>query len=60
MTTHNTCSYMGVANPKLVGSADLLVMEDICSRIVASAVHDDMADDDVARILATARERGSQ
>ncbi len=51
---------MWVANPKLEGSADMLVMEDVCSRIVAPAVHDDMADDDVARILATARERGSR
>jgi hypothetical protein len=47
-----------VANPNLVGSADLLVMEDVCSRILALAVHEDNADD-VARILATARERGS-
>lgn len=60
MTTHNTCSYMGVANPKPVGSADSFVMQNVCSRIVASAVHDDMADDDVARILAAAGERGSQ
>ena len=60
MTNHNTCSYMGVANPKLVGSADLLVMENVCSPIVAPAVHDDMAADNVARILATAGERGSQ
>jgi hypothetical protein len=49
-----------VANPKLVESADMLVMEDVCSPIVAPAVHDDMAADDVARILATAGERGSQ
>jgi hypothetical protein len=34
-------------------------MEDVCSRIIA-AVHDDMPEDDVARILASARERGSQ
>jgi hypothetical protein len=51
---------MWVANPKLEGSADMLVMEDVCSRMVAPAVHDDMADDDVARILTTARERGSR
>jgi hypothetical protein len=51
---------MWVANPKLEGSADMLVMDDVCSRIVAPAVHDDMAADDVARILATAGERGSQ
>ena len=49
-----------MANPKLVESADMLVMEDVCSPIVAPAVHDDMAADDVARILATAGERGSQ
>ncbi len=35
-------------------------MEDDFSRIVAPAVHDDMAADNVARILATAGERGSQ
>jgi dTDP-4-amino-4,6-dideoxygalactose transaminase len=35
-------------------------LEDVCSRIIALAVHDDMADDDVARILASARERDSQ
>ena len=59
-TTNNTCSHTWVANPKLVESADMLVMEDVCSPIVAPAVHDDMAADDVARILATAGERGSQ
>ena len=58
--THNTCIHTWVANPKLVESADLLVMEDVCSPIVAPSVHDDVAADNVARILATAGERGSQ
>jgi hypothetical protein len=49
-----------VGNPKLVGPADLLVMEDVCSRTLGLAVYEDMADDNVARILATAREGGSQ
>jgi hypothetical protein len=35
-------------------------MEDVCSRIIAPAVHEYMADDDVTRIHASARERGSQ
>jgi hypothetical protein len=51
---------MWVVNIKLVGSADMLVTEDVCSRIVAPVVHDDMDDDDVARIPATARERDAQ
>jgi hypothetical protein len=49
-----------VANPKRIGSADLLATGDVCSRIIAPAIHDDMADHDVARILAIGRERGSQ
>jgi hypothetical protein len=35
-------------------------MEDVCSRIIAPAVHEYMADDDIRRIHASARERGSQ
>ena len=35
-------------------------IEDVCSRIVAPAVHEYMADDDVTRIHASAGERGSQ
>lgn len=41
-----------VANPELVRSADLTVTEDICSRIVSLPVHDNMAPEDVARIVA--------
>jgi hypothetical protein len=35
-------------------------IEDVCSRIMAPAVHEYVADDDVTRIRVTARERGSQ
>ncbi len=49
-----------VANPEPVESADLPVTEDICSRIVPRPVHDDIAHDDVARLLAPAQERSSQ
>jgi len=49
-----------VANPELIGSAHLPVTEDICSRIVSLPVHDDMAHDEVARVLAAAQEGGSQ
>ena len=49
-----------VANPELLGSADMLIAEDVCSKILAPAVHEDMADRYVARVLTTARERGSQ
>jgi dTDP-4-amino-4,6-dideoxygalactose transaminase len=41
-----------MANPELVTSADLTVTEDICSRIVSLPVHDYMAPDDVARVIA--------
>jgi dTDP-4-amino-4,6-dideoxygalactose transaminase len=47
-----------VANPELVGSADLPVTEDVCSRIVSLRAHDDMATDDVARVLAALQEGG--
>lgn len=43
-----------VANPELVGSADLPVTEDVWSRIVAIQVRDE------ARVLAAAQERGTQ
>ena len=35
-------------------------VEDVCSRIIARAVHEYRADDDVTRIHASAGERGSQ
>ena len=47
------------ANPQL-GSADLPVTEDICSRIVSLPVHDDMAPDNVARVVAAVQEGSSQ
>jgi dTDP-4-amino-4,6-dideoxygalactose transaminase len=47
------------ANPQL-GSADLPVTDDICSRIVSLPVHDDMAPDDVARVVAAVQEGSSQ
>ncbi|BCP05735.1 DegT/DnrJ/EryC1/StrS family aminotransferase [Mycobacterium paraintracellulare] len=43
-----------VASPQL-GSADLPATEDICSRIVSLPVHDDMAADDVARVVAAVK-----
>jgi dTDP-4-amino-4,6-dideoxygalactose transaminase len=45
-----------VANPELVESADLPVTQDICSRIVSLPVHDDMAPDDLARVVAAVQE----
>ena len=48
-----------VANPQL-RSADLPVTEDICSRIVSLPVHDDMAPDNVARVVAAVQEGSSQ
>lgn len=41
-------------------SADLPATEDICSRIVSLPVHDDMASDDVARVLAAVEKGGAQ
>lgn len=41
-------------------SADLPATEDICSRIVSLPVHDDMASDDVARVLAAVQKGGAQ
>lgn len=46
-------------NPQL-GSADLPVTEDICSRIVSLPVHDDMAPDNVSRVIAAVREASSR
>jgi dTDP-4-amino-4,6-dideoxygalactose transaminase len=48
-----------VANPQLAASADLHVTEDICSRIVSLPIHDYMAPDDVARVVAAVQEAGS-
>lgn len=41
-------------------SADLPATEDICSRIVSLPVHDDMASDDVARVLAAVQKGSAQ
>jgi dTDP-4-amino-4,6-dideoxygalactose transaminase len=49
-----------LANPEVIASADLPVTADICSRIVSLPVHDDMASEDVARIVAAVREGGAQ
>jgi dTDP-4-amino-4,6-dideoxygalactose transaminase len=49
-----------VANPEFVASADLTVTEDICSRIVSLPVHDYMAPEDVARVVAAVQKGGSQ
>ena len=45
-----------VADPEFIRSADLPVTEDVCSRIVSLPVHDDMAPDDVARVIAAVKE----
>nr|WP_239655375.1 DegT/DnrJ/EryC1/StrS family aminotransferase [Mycobacterium riyadhense] len=45
-----------VTNPELVASTDLAVTTSICSRIVSLPVHDHMASDDVARVVAAVRE----
>ena len=49
-----------VANPEVVESADLPVTEDICSRIVSLPIHDDMASDDVGRVVAAVEEGGTR
>jgi dTDP-4-amino-4,6-dideoxygalactose transaminase len=49
-----------VANPELARSADLTVTEDICSRIVSLPVHDYMAPDDVARVVAAMQKGDSR
>ncbi|WP_081286090.1 DegT/DnrJ/EryC1/StrS family aminotransferase [Mycobacterium colombiense] len=43
-----------VTDPEL-RSGDLSATEDICSRVVSLPVHDDMAPDDVARVVAAVR-----
>jgi dTDP-4-amino-4,6-dideoxygalactose transaminase len=45
-----------VANPELVRSAELTVTRDICSRIVSLPVHDHMAQEDVARVIAAVQQ----
>jgi dTDP-4-amino-4,6-dideoxygalactose transaminase len=47
------------ANPQR-GSAGLPVTEDICSRIISLPVHDDMAPEDVARVVAAVQEGSSR
>ncbi|BBY06271.1 DegT/DnrJ/EryC1/StrS family aminotransferase [Mycobacterium noviomagense] len=49
-----------VANPELVRSSELAVTEDICSRIVSLPIHDYMAPDDLARVIAAVQQAGSQ
>lgn len=44
-----------VTNPELAKSADLSVTRDICARIVSLPIHDHMAPDDIARVLAAVR-----
>lgn len=44
------------ANPELVRMTDLSVTEHLCSRIVSLPVHNYMAADDVARVIATVQE----
>lgn len=48
------------AHPHLAESTDLSVTEDICSRVVSLPVHDDMASDDIARVIAAVEEGGQQ
>ena len=45
-----------VANREWVAAADLTVTEDICSRIVSLPVHDYMAPEDVARVVAAVQQ----
>ncbi|QUR67327.1 DegT/DnrJ/EryC1/StrS family aminotransferase [Mycobacterium spongiae] len=45
-----------MANPELTASTDLPVTEDICSRVVSLPIHDYMASDDVARVVAAVEE----
>ncbi|MGH8326439.1 MAG: DegT/DnrJ/EryC1/StrS family aminotransferase [Steroidobacteraceae bacterium] len=49
-----------LTNPELVRSADLSVTQDICSRIVSLPVHDSMAADDLARVIAAVQRAGLQ
>ena len=48
--------YVG-GESKLEGSADMLVIENVCVPIVTATIHDDMANDDVAWIVNAAGER---
>lgn len=41
-----------VGDPELVASCDLPATDDICSRIVSLPIHDNMASDHVARVIA--------
>jgi dTDP-4-amino-4,6-dideoxygalactose transaminase len=49
-----------VANPELSSLADLTVTESICSQIVSLPVHDYMARNDIARVIAAVQQAGSQ
>lgn len=49
-----------VANSDLARSTDLSVTEDICSRIVSLPIHDYMAPNDIARVIAGAQRECSQ
>lgn len=48
-----------VGTPELAASSDLPATEDICSRIVSLPIHDHMASDDVARVVAAVLEGSS-
>ncbi len=48
-----------LANPTLTRSTDLSATEDICSRIVSLPVHDYMAPDDIARVVAAVQKARS-
>lgn len=47
-----------MANPTSVASGGLAVTEDVCSRIVSLPIHDYMASDGVARVVAAVQEGG--
>jgi dTDP-4-amino-4,6-dideoxygalactose transaminase len=49
-----------VANRELVELADLPVTKHICSRIVSLPIHDNMASDDLARVVAAVQKASSQ
>jgi dTDP-4-amino-4,6-dideoxygalactose transaminase len=57
---HNTRHPYFVANPEVVEFANLPVTEDIRSRIVPLPVHDDMAPDNVASVVAAVQDGSSQ
>ena len=48
-----------VTSPELVVSTDLPATQDICSRIVSLPIHDNMAVDDVKRVVAAVQEGSS-